>query len=506
MMARNPELLRYVRSELRPARVAVIVLSSWAGALLMALFVYQQNGQRLGPAYWSDVFGAVFVAASIILVLWSLLNVSQSVVSERTHRTFDFWRTTRLSSVTLALGKLFGAPLGPWLLYGSAFPVLLVTGLIAHFRLSAIVGSYLVVALFNVALSAIALCGSARAQDARRANLFMLVLVIALLPTLSVNSNAHHHAGLASAWSALGPALGIAEWLQGTMLRVSLFGMAVPSLLVTVVLLLAIIAWCVVALKRCIKFEPDQISLFSPAQVVGVAASVLLFVYAGFRPIDAFITAPNLAPEDLETAQLTLQSLVALGISAAVGCLYFAVSATLLTRDNLRHALRKRTPMDVALRAVAPWLATGLVSLIAAVLALVGYRQMFAGAVPQWFSLTAMYLSVMAYVVRDGMFLQWMVSQKVKAPVLKGSALLLCYYVGSVLVAAALAGPQNMVQMLRWLVPYVSVPGQFESAANWMVVPLLVPPIATAVLLAAGVFRTMRRTGQTTTVMAGVQG
>ena len=504
MIAGNPELLRYVRSELRPARVGIIVLSTWAGALMMALFVYQQNGtQHVGPEYWGSVFGAVFVAASIILVFWSLLNVSQSVVSERTHRTFDFWRTTRLSSVTLALGKLFGAPLSPWLLYASAFPVLLITGLVAHLSLSAIVGSYLVIALFNVALGAIALCGSARAQDSRRANLFMLVLVLGLLPTVSVSSNASHHARIATAWSALSPAVGIAEWLQGTALRVSLFGMAVPSLLVTVVLLLAIIAWCVVALKRCIKFEPDQISLFSPAQVVGVAASVLLFVYAGFRPTDAFITAPNLAPEDMETAQLTLQSLVALGISAALGCLYFAVNATLLTRDNLRHALRKRAPMDVALRAIAPWLATGLLSLIAAVLALVGYRQMFAGTAPQWFSLIAMYISVIAYVVRDGMFLQWMVSQKVKAPVLKGSALLMCYYVGSVLVAAVMAGPQNMVQMLRWLVPYISVPGQFESAANWMIVPLLVPPIATAALLAAGVFRSMRRTGQAATAMVG---
>src|SRR5581483_9236765 len=149
------------------------VMSTWAGALLLAMFVYQQNGVRVGPYYWNDVFGAVFVASSIILVLWSLLNVTQSVVSERTHRTFDFWRTTRLSPLTLALGKLFGAPLSPWLLYATVLPVLLITGLLGHLRLSALVGSYLIVALFNVALSAIALCGSARAQDSRRANIFM---------------------------------------------------------------------------------------------------------------------------------------------------------------------------------------------------------------------------------------------------------------------------------------------------------------------------------------------
>ncbi len=500
MITRNPEFLRHVRSELRPARVAVIVLSTLGGALLMAMFVFQQNhAQEYGPEYWASVFGAVFVASSMILVLWSLLNVSQSVVSERTHRTFDFWRTTRLSSLTLALGKLFGAPLSPWLLYATAFPVLLLTGLLGHYRFFAIVGSYLVVALFNVALSSIALCGSARAQDSRRANIFMLLAVIGLIATLNMGGHANHFRGASSAWAALSPATGVAMWLQGTALRVSLFGMSVPSLLVTVALSLAIIAWCLVALVRCIKFEPDQISLFSPAQVVGVSASALLFVYAAFQPVGAFVTAPNLPADDLETAQLTLQSLLGIGLAAAIACLYFAVNATLLTRDNLRHELRNRMPTEVGLRAVAPWLATGLVSVVAAVLALVGYRSMFAGATPQWFNLFAMYLSVIAYVIRDGMFLQWMVSQKIKAPVLKGSALLACYYVGSFVVAAVIAGPPNVIQMLRWLTPYVFNVAGGAPGPGWMILVFLVPPIATAVLLAVGVFRSMQRPSKAAT-------
>ena len=502
MITRNPEFLRYVRSELRPARVAVIVVSTLAGALLMGMFVFQQNGaQSLGPEYWGSVFGAIFVASSMILVLWSLLNVSQSVVSERTHRTFDFWRTTRLSSLTLAVGKLFGAPLSPWLLYATALPVLLLTGMLGHFRLSAIVGSYLVIALFNVALSAVALCGSARAQDSRRANIFMLLAVIGLIVTFNMSGGGHHFRGASSAWSALSPAGGVATWLQGTMLRVSLFGTSVPSLLVTVVLSLAVIAWCLVALVRCIKFEPDQISLFSPAHVVGVSASFLLFVYAAFQPVGVFITAPNLPAGDPETAQLTLQSLIALGLGAALACLYFAVNATLLTRDNLRHELRNRVPAEVGWRTIVPWLATGVVSIVAAVLALVGYRHMFAGAAPQWFNLFAMYLSVLAYVTRDGMFLQWMVSQKIKAPVLKGSALLACYYVASFVVAAVIAGPPNAIQMLRWLTPYVFHVGGLAPGPGWMILVFLVPPIATAALLAVGVFRSMQRPGKAATAL-----
>lgn len=509
MITRNPEFLRYVRSELRPARVAVIVLSTLAGALLMAMFIFEQS-QHPGardyiPEYWASTFGAIFVASSMILVLWSLLNVSQSVVSERTHRTFDFWRTTRLSPLTLAVGKLFGAPLSPWLLYATAFPVLLLTGLLGHYRLSAIVGSYLIVALSNVALSAVALCGSARAQDSRRANIFMLIAVIGLIVLHNLNGAMRHFHEIASAWTALFPATGIAMWLQGTVLQVSLFGVSVPSLLVSVVLSLAVIAWCLVALVRCIKFEPDQISLFSPAQVVGLSASALLFVYAAFQPIGAFITAPNLPADDLEAAQLTLQSLVAMGLGAAIACLYFAVNATLLRRDNLRHELRNRIPSEVGLRVITPWLATGFVSILAAVLALAGYRHTYAGATPQWFNLFAMYVSVIAYVVRDGMFLQWMVSQKIKAPVLKGSALLACYYVGSFVVAAVIAGPPNAIQMLRWLTPYVFNIAGPAPGPGWMILVFLVPPSATAVLLAVGVLRNMQRTSKSATALVQAQ-
>ncbi len=491
----NPELLRYVRSELRPARVAVIALSTLTGALLMALFVFQNEGGRdIGPDYWHNVHGAIFVASSMILVLWSLLNVSQSVVSERTQRTFDFWRTTRLSPLTLALGKLFGAPLGPWLLYATVFPVLLFTGLMAHFRLSAIVGSYLIVALFNVALSAVALCGSARAQDARRASILTVLVVIGLI----ASRGEHMISQLSSAWSALNPATGIGAWLEGSIDTVSLFGRAVPSLLVTVVVALAVIAWCLVALVRCIKFEPDQISLFSPSQVVGVSASILLFVYAAFRPIAPMVSGSNVA--QVSASQWTLQSLVGTGVSAAIACLYFTVMATLLTRDNLRQQLHKRTSSEVAAREIAPWAATGLIGLVAAALALNGYRQTFAGAAPQWFDIIAMYLSVVAYAIRDGMFLQWMVSRKVKAPIMKGSALLVCYYLASAILSAVVAGPERATQMLRWLVPYVMNPSQ--AGPGWLILGLLIPPIATAALLAVGVFRSMRRTSQAATALA----
>ena len=253
---------------------------------------------------------------------------------------------------------------------------------------------------------------------------------------------------------------------------------------------------------RCIKFEPDQISLLSPSQVVGVSASILLFVYAAFQPVGAFVTAPNLPANDLETARLTLESLLGNGLAAAIACLYFAVNATLLTRDNLRHELRNRIA-DGGRTARRRALAGNWIGLCCGrcYWRWLAIARMYAGASPQWFNLFAMYLSVMAYVTRDGMFLQWMVSQKIKAPVLKGSALLACYYFGSVMVAAVIAGPPNAVQMLRWLTPYVFNLAPNVPGPGWMILVFLVPPIATAVLLAVGVFRNMRRTSKAATAL-----
>jgi hypothetical protein len=192
--------------------------------------------------------------------------------------------------------------------------------------------------------------------------------------------------------------------------------------------------------------------------------------------------------------QGSLSGLLAMGIATTLTCLYFTVASTLLSRDNLRHRLRVSQPQQITARLIWPWLATSFMGLIAAVWALSGYRGQFAGETVQWSGITAMYLAVAAYAMRDGMFLQWMIAQRVKAPVLKGSVLLACYYAGSGVLSVVLVGSQHMGQMLRWLVPFSSNPADPVAQPVWLTLMLLVPPVATAVLLASGVFRKMQKT------------
>ena len=488
----NAELLRYVRSELRPARVAVIMGGTLGGALLMALFISANTAtsKLYTQAYWQDVYGAIFVASSMILVLWSLLNASQAVVSERTHRTFDFWRTTRLSPLTLAMGKLFGAPIGAWLQFATALPVAVVLGVMGGFSVTAIVGSFLVVGFCNVTLSALALCLSMRAQDSRWATMMMLMFALGLIPSLSsmrVSYGFEDEIGR-SAWTALNPIAALAAWHQGATIKVLLFGHAVPSLLATLVVCAVIIAWSFTALVRSIKLEPEQSSLFSPVQVVGISVCAFLYSYAAYRPWGMIRTEYGVEEHG------SLSALLGIGIATTLVCLYFTMVSTLLSRDNLRQRLRVSQPQQITTRLITPWLATSFIGLIAAVLALSGYRSLFAGETLQWSGIIAMYLGIAAYAVRDGMFLQWMIAQRVKAPVLKGSVVLACYYAGCGVLAAVLVGPQHMGQMLRWLVPFSNNPTEPVAQPVWLTLMLLVPPVATAALIASGIFRKMQRT------------
>ena len=229
---KNPELLRYVRSELRLSRVATIVSGTVFGAGLLSLIVSVMNEHQVVTRsnYWREVYWAVFVVSTLVLVLWTLINSSQAVVSERTHRTFDFWRTTRLSPMTLAIGKLIGAPIGAWLQFATASLILIFAGLLAGYSVIATVGSVLVIALFNLALGSLALCLSMRAQDPRRSTMLTLVLAFFVIPNLSTRISWFGGQSTESAWSAFNPSAGLAAWHEGYVSKVMLFGHAVPSI------------------------------------------------------------------------------------------------------------------------------------------------------------------------------------------------------------------------------------------------------------------------------------
>ena len=99
------------------------------------------------------------------------------------------------------------------------------------------VGSMLVLALFNLALGSLALCLSMRARDPRRSTMLTLFMAFFVIPNLGMRISWFEGGMAGSALECVqSAARGVAAWHEGYLMKVMLFGHAVPSLLVTILL------------------------------------------------------------------------------------------------------------------------------------------------------------------------------------------------------------------------------------------------------------------------------
>src|SRR6266849_10298133 len=150
-----------IRADLRPARMATTAAVS---ILLCALIVWMfyHPGSDLGSA--SDaretrlaLYTVLVSTQALVLCLWCLSSCSQAIASERNLKTFDFLRTTRLSSSELLLGMMFGAPVTAYFVVACTMPFTLVIGLAAGISFLAIAVTYAMLLLVAVVLSMAAL-------------------------------------------------------------------------------------------------------------------------------------------------------------------------------------------------------------------------------------------------------------------------------------------------------------------------------------------------------------
>lgn len=116
----TPEIVRYWRSEARPARLAAGIIT----ANVVAVASYLAAGRAADPGYALVTW--LFRMQAAIVLVYGVLRTLGSVSGERTARTWDFQRLTPVGAWELALGKLVGAPvfafvlavsLAPWALF-----------------------------------------------------------------------------------------------------------------------------------------------------------------------------------------------------------------------------------------------------------------------------------------------------------------------------------------------------------------------------------------------------
>lgn len=168
----NPELRRHLWTDLGlHARIIVpLVLGALAASVLA-------GGSQRALEHLADGAATLFV---VLTIGWGSMRAFNSVTEEVRDRTWDFQRMAAISPASMALGKVFGAPILPWYVGLWCLAAYAVAGLLAGLprvgsTLVMLWGSAVLLHALGVAASAV----SARIGMGERSR--RLVLLAALL-------------------------------------------------------------------------------------------------------------------------------------------------------------------------------------------------------------------------------------------------------------------------------------------------------------------------------------
>ena len=444
-LSRNPELIRRARAEMRPARMATAAAVSVLLCALLLLAFYHPGIDAASSPGDRDIpvvlYNLLLSIQALVLSLWCLTSCSQAISSERSLKTFDFLRTTRLTSGELLLGMVFGAPLMAYFTLACTLPFTLILGLYAGFSLLAIAVTYLMLFLVVVVLSLAALAISMM-TDQPRAGGVLLLLFLLLVPawTLAVGAGGDSRfPGL----TALLVVVGLLPLYHVTptpydpsihLMHVPFFGLQVPSLFVSVVLYVTVGAWLFLMLVRNLKKDREDIRLLSRWQAVGLTAylNVLVFALLDLGPVYSNVSYR------MEPASA---SDVAVGYLALNFLILYAVGLATLTPPGRLKSWSRRTASSVQFYWSEdgppwPWMAASAVAafllfVLEAVVArrFIPFSQWPVGAV------AGQLFVLLVFAVRDVLFLQWCALKGFRSPVVRGMLFLILYYTTAFTVA-----------------------------------------------------------------------
>jgi hypothetical protein len=178
---RNPELRRYAWLELGTHRI-VIVPAVLAALIVIVASVSQHPAEPVAQGALG-----VFLA---LTVGWGTTRAYASVIDEVRDRTWDFQRMAALDPRTLAVGKIFGAPMLAWYVGAWCLAIFVVAGIVAGLpHLFATLVSVTAVAVtlhsLGVAASALVARTAAGTRSRRFGGVLMLLVLLYSMPTVA---------------------------------------------------------------------------------------------------------------------------------------------------------------------------------------------------------------------------------------------------------------------------------------------------------------------------------
>lgn len=457
----NPEFIRHRRAELRPTRAitvgavvlllcVLIGLACWSSQQHQLLNL-QQAAEQYGTDAWKDRLNVLqdnFVRQTslvffrwlvglqaIALTFWTLFSCAQSVSGERDRKTWDFQRTTRLTSAEILIGKLLGEPVLVYFAVLCAAPVTLISGPAAGLSL----GTVLSIFVFLVAISIFLGLGGMWLSTLLESRTRAVGLIAALaLYGFTLGFYNFRDSGLPGL-AAMSPLTGILDALgESGRMKISpvLFNHPVSWLLMTFLLCGSFGTWLWLMLVRNLKRDYPEIRPLSRWEAVGCAAFLNFLIYALLSPIHTI-------GFEGRVGWFNDGRSVALFAVAMNGLFLFLMGlATLTPQERLK--VWRRTAKKSALFADDglpwPWLAmSAVVAYALMVWGLLAWNHTLPLESTTLQGSAIRLLLVLVFVTRDVLFLQWCMLTRLRQPVVKGVLFLALYYMAAVVMTGLAA-------------------------------------------------------------------
>ena len=456
---RNPEFVRHRRSELRQTRALAVLVLVIVICLLVGLacWISQQNAleaarrmaaewggrwndrlaemeRRKFVEFWYLFYRALMFIQAGVLTFWSLLAGAQSISGERERKTWDFQRTTRLTSAELLVGKLLGEPILAYFIVLCCFPIALVAGFAGEVRLLDIASAYLLImasALF-IGLAGIWLSSLLESRSRGIGMIGALGLYAFIMSAYGFQET--EFPGLA----AFSPMTGLVPLLaadrSGHQSVARLFGAEVSWLLMSMLLYSTFGAWLVLMIVQNLKRDYDEVRPLSRWQAVGCAAFLNLMLYLMFYPRPE----RNFTTHDFVTTMVIMNAIV-----------LFAVGlATLTPHEHLKLWWRSRSQSRTTLFSDLfsedglpwPWVVlSAFVAYVLLVWGLFAWRHELPLEAGLFGNGAVQSLVVCVFVTRDVLFIQWCKLTRLRSPVIKGFLYLCLYYAACGVLAGVFA-------------------------------------------------------------------
>ena len=456
----NPELLRNARIQLRPGRAiaaaiicAAISLTAWSYSAYSNSYEFLTGGS-------DGLFKLTLGLQVIILLIGGGIACLQSVHREKELNTFDYQRVTRLTSLELVIGKLFGAPIIAYFVVLCLMPLAIFAAILGHVSALPFLQAYIILLLGCVAYHALALLVSmmlGRGGSAMVIFLFLILIAITSSDTGGEYSNWQIH--------QLSPfaVTSVAMWgQQEVRWHDTLFGWTVPHFTVLVVLYVTFATWFLLGITRNLKRDPAVYEVYSPVQAFCFA------LYLSFLLLGFFHWAPPAPPRALFGFNLKGYSSPALveieqSLLFDSAWIFFALGMLLLrNRERVRRRVRAMGESAAGWWGgvwPAPYVFGGIILTGLGIVELIRiYRQ----PGEEWNIASALFEVAFCavWIARDVLYLQWMNLRRTRRPLIAGFLFLIIFYVcgGILFTSAAKMMSERSIALSSLVIPSQLLP------------------------------------------------